>query len=58
MYLWLTCDIVDDEKPPKKLRFIASAKDNLSEMPDDVKYEVGSNLWEFNADVRRRIRSR
>jgi phage-related protein len=34
-------------KPAKELRFIGAAKDDLSKMPDDVKFEVGSTLWEI-----------
>lgn len=32
-------------RPAKEIRWIGSAKDDLSEMPVDVKYEVGSTLW-------------
>ena len=32
---------------PKELRFIGAARDNLSEMRDDVKSEVGQALWDI-----------
>ncbi len=35
----------ENPKPAKEIRWIGSAKDDLSEMPVDVKYEVGSTLW-------------
>ena len=32
--------------PPKELRFIGSSRDDLSAMPQDVKHEVGTSLWQ------------
>ena len=46
--LWQKCDIMsagkngENPKPAKEIRWIGSAKDDLSEMPVDVKYEVGA----------------
>lgn len=34
------------EPVPKDVRWIGSAKDDLSEMPADVKDEVGQSIWE------------
>ena len=34
------------EKPAKSVRWIGSAKDDLSEMPEDVKDEIGQSIWQ------------
>jgi phage-related protein len=34
------------KKPTKDVRWIGSAKDDLSQMPEDVKDEVGQSIWE------------
>lgn len=40
--------MTDEEHPPAKpVRWVGAAKDDLSEMPEDVKYEVGQTLWEI-----------
>lgn len=37
----------EGQKPAKEIRWVGSAKDDLSEMPIDVKYAVGSALWQI-----------
>jgi phage-related protein len=34
-------------KQVREVRFIGAARDELSVMPQDVKYEVGSTLWQI-----------
>lgn len=36
-------------RPSKEIRWIGSAKDDLSAMPTDVKYEVGLALWKIQS---------
>lgn len=51
MRLWQKCDKMsggknaEDPKPAKAIRWVGSAKDDLSNMPIDIKYEVGAALW-------------
>lgn len=51
MRVWQKCDMMsagknaEDPKPAKAIRWVGSAKDDLSNMPIDVKYEVGAALW-------------
>ena len=35
-----------DENNPKPVRWVASAKDDLSEFPDEVRYRMGGAIWD------------